>query len=238
MDIGWSPREAIGRQLPGKGIIIGVVENFLNYGLDTDGLPGMIEMYPSPDPYPFEVTENSNTTINYMVAPEAVARIGNLEREIMTSDPDAVIFRNTTIGNLLRSSVQGRTFATFSVTLFALCAIGIVVVNIVNTVVFIISRRKRDIAIYIALGVPSHNVCWLVMRDMVQAGIGGIIVGGMASWWIGKAVAHFIYNGDKYQNPFGLALTAAVMLAIIGVAAWIPATRALKIDPNTALHSE
>jgi ABC-type antimicrobial peptide transport system permease subunit len=96
----------------------------------------------------------------------------------------------------------------------------------------------RDIAIQIAIGAPSYRVCWFVVKDMVIAGIIGALIGGIASWWAGKAVAHYIYNGEKYQNLTGLAIATLIMLVIIAVSALLPALRATRIEPGRILNME
>ena len=100
------------------------------------------------------------------------------------------------------------------------------------------ARRTRDIAIQIAIGAPSVRVFWFVMKDMVTAGIIGVLAGGIASWWAGKIVAHYVYHGEKYQNLAGLAIATCVMLVIIAAAALLPALRVLRIEPARALNSE
>ena len=235
-ELGWSPQEAIGQQLQGANVI-GVVEDFPTTGLDIDERPGLIRKY-SNFPEGGYSTGKISITIHYMIAPDAIFNVGALEKEIMTSDPDAVIVRNTTMGSLLRNSVRGRTFATFSVILFALAAIGIVITNIVNTVTFVIARRTREIAIRIALGAPTFDIFKVAIGDMLRAGVGGILAGGIVVWWVGKTVAHFIYNGEKYHTPAGIVLAGGALLAIICMAAFLPAVRALRIDPNTALRVE
>jgi ABC-type antimicrobial peptide transport system permease subunit len=243
---GWTPQEAIGQKAypTTKTTIIGVVEDIQ---IDTDSSSGA-------QPMIFELFADSlkdmdmfgSFPIHYLIAPNAVSRAGALEKEIMSSDPDAVIVRSATMESLLLTSMRGQTFAAFSVALFALCAVGIVVVNIVSTIRFVIARRMRDIAIYIALGIPFRSIRWLVMRDMILAGVGGVLVSGFVCYWIGRVIAHSgptnigigTISGVIFGNPLGLALTAAALLAIITLAAWIPATRALRIEPNTALHAE
>ena len=73
---------------------------------------------------------------------------------------------------------------------------------------------------------------------MVIAGIIGALVGGLASWWAGKAVAHYIYNGEKYQNFTELAIAMVIILAIIAAAALLPALRTLRIEPSRILNME
>jgi hypothetical protein len=227
--LGWPVREAVGKQLNPVNIqtVIGVVRDFPVNAWDGEISP----MTLAPLPY-------GAGGLNFVIHPDALARAGNVEKTILRFDPDAVITRNATWGELLGATVRGRTFATFSVSMFSLAAIAIIVIGIVSTITFIVARRTRDIAIQIAVGAPSFRVCWFVMKDMVIAGVTGALIGGIASWWAGKAVAHYVYNGEKYQNLTGLAVAAVIMLAIIAAASLLPALRALHVEPGRILNSE
>jgi len=76
------------------------------------------------------------------------------------------------------------------------------------------------------------------MKDMVIAGTAGALIGITAGWWATRAVAHYIYNGEKYQNLTGLAIAEAIMLVIIAGASLLPALHTLRIEPNRALKME
>ena len=64
------------------------------------------------------------------------------------------------------------------------------------------------------------------------------LAGGIASWRAGKAVAHYVYNGEKYQNLKGLAIATVIMLVIIAAASLMPALRALRVEPGSILNKE
>jgi len=234
--MGWTPAEAIGQQLRTDMAVIGVADNFPTTSWD-ETIPMMYFI-------PLERRFNSNTqgggtwTFNYIIHPTALSRIGSVERAILGVDPDAVITRNTAWSDLLGESVRGQRFAMISVVLFTIAAIAIVVIGISNTVIFIIARRTRDIAIHIALGAQGRQVCWYVVSDMVKAGVVGILAGGLAGWWAGRMVVHLIYNGDRYLNLTGLVITSVFMILVIALAALLPALRALRIEPNQALKLE
>ena len=237
--MGWPVRESVGKQFMGMGsneeTVIGVVRDFPTSAWDAEVSSTVFRPL-----YRRQIVGGyaGRASFNFVIHPDAMARIGNVERTILRFDPEAVITRNAKWGELLGASVRGRTFATFSVTLFAIAAIAIVVIGIVSTITFIVARRTRDIAIQIAVGAPPIRVCWFVVKDMVIAGFSGALIGGLASWWAGKAVAHYVYNGEKYQNLTGLAIAAAIMLAIIAVAALLPALRALRVEPGSILNKE
>jgi len=238
--MGWTPTEAVGQLLDSNMVIIGVVDDFPTMSWDETASMVFFRSLNS------RFNRNANAedvsrgvpTINYIVHPAAISRTGNVERTILKVDPDAVITRNAAWRDLLGESVRGQTFAAICATLFTIAAIAIVVIGIVNTVIFIIARRTRDIAVHMAVGASPAQVCWFVVSDMVKAGIVGILVGGLSSWWLGSMVAHLIHNGDRYMNLTGLALTSAVMIMVIALASLLPALRALRIEPSRALKLE
>ena len=237
--LGWSAREAAGRQITatsGARTVVGVVRDFPINALDDEISPMVFT--PLYRRQTGSVVILRGTTLSLVIHPDAMARAGNIERTILRFNPKAVITKSAKWGDMRRDSVRGRTFTTFSVSIFSIAAIAIIVIGIVSTVTFIVARRTRDIAIQIALGAPSIRVCWFVMKDMVLAGVIGALIGGIASWWAGKAVAHYIYNGEKYQNLTGLAVATVVMLAIIAAASLLPALRALRVEPGRILNSE
>jgi len=233
--MGWSPAEAVGQMLNPGMDVIGVVDDFATASWNE---PISMTLF-MPLEFYFNSFQMSGAMFNYIIRPSAISvRTGNVLQAIFGADPDAEITRNVSWSDLLGESVRGQRFAAISVILFTIAAIAIVVIGISNTVIFIISRRTKDIAIHVAVGAQARHVCWFVIRDMVKAGIIGILIGGLASWWVSRIAAHLIYNGDRYQNMTGLALTSAAMVLIIALASLLPALRALRIEPNRALHSE
>jgi ABC-type antimicrobial peptide transport system permease subunit len=226
--------EAVGKQIR-EITVVGIVRDFPISALDGVIYPMTFRpLYRGQTGTQYVDTGN----FSFIIHPDAMVRAGNIERTILRFDPGAVITRNAKWGDLLVDSVRGRTFATFSVSIFSIAAIAIIVIGIVSTITFIVARRTRDIAIQIAVGAPPTRVCWFVMKDMVIAGVIGALIGGIASWWAGKAVAHYIYNGEKYQNLTGLAIATVIMLAIIAAASLLPALRAIRIEPGRILNSE
>jgi len=231
--MGWTPWEAVGRETFG-GTIVGVCGDFLTGSWDSVILP---ELY-TPMTRERSIRVGSGGTFRYIIHPDDLRRAGNIEKAIRSADPDVRITQIASWGEMLGMTVRGRSFATLCVALFTIAGIAIVVTGIVSTITFIVARRTRDIAIQIAIGAPPFRVCWFVMKDMVIAGTIGALAGGIASWWAGKAVAHYVYNGEKYQNLTGLAIAAAIMLVIIAAAALLPALRALRVEPGSILNKE
>ena len=234
--LGLSPEQAVGQLLNFNMVVIGVADDFPTASWDET----IAMTYYRPLDWYFTTSRGGSgqMTFHYIINPSAFSRIGSVERAIRSVDPDAVIKRNVAWRDLLGESVRGQRFAAISVVLFTIAAIAIVVIGISNTVMFIIARRTKDIAIHIAVGAEARHVCWYVMGDLVKSGIIGILAGGLASWWVCKTAANFIYGVDRYWNVTGFVITSIAMLLVIALACLLPALRALRIDPFQALKLE
>jgi len=240
--LGWSPQEAIGQVVKsawsGSGpawlsspsaTVIGVIGDFLNNSWEDD-TPAMTVFLP------IASTGMIGNSVNYIIHPDTLRQTGiNIEQTIYKFAPEAVIARHSTWDNLLGSSASGIILATFIVFIFTIAAVVIVVTGIVNTILFTITKRNREIAIHIAMGATTNRVFWLVISDVVKAGAVGLFFGALASWWIGKASAHFFYNGSQYHGLLEFVATTALMLLIIVTASLIPALRILSIEINRVL---
>jgi len=233
---GWSPQEAIGQIIQQSrsdhpATVIGVVGNFLNHSWENDIVEPIVFE-------PFAIDSTISYDINYIVHPDDLRRTGSIEQIIYKTAPDTVITRHTTWENLLGSSASGKILASFIVFIFTIAAIVIAMIGIVNTVLFTITKRTREIAIHIAMGATYGRVFWIVISDVVKAGVVGLLFGALASWWVGKAATHFFYNGLQYQGVLELIFMAVLMLLIIIIASLLPALRILHIKISQALAAE
>ena len=162
----------------------------------------------------------------------------NIDQIIYKFAPEAAITRHATWYNLLNSSASGTILATFIVVIFTITAIIIVVTGIVNTILFTITRRTREIAIHLAMGASYWRVFRIIVSDVVKAGLLGLLFGALSSLWIGKTYAHFFHNGTQYHGLPELIAVTAIMLFIIVFASLIPALRIIRIEIYRALSAE
>jgi ABC-type antimicrobial peptide transport system permease subunit len=148
----------------------------------------------------------------------AIAAIRTLRRHI-----DDSIFEQRLLATL------GAFFGTLAL---VLAAVGLYGVAAYNT-----ARRTSEIGLRIALGAPRHQVIWMIMRDSLLLVAIGLVRGFPAALAGARAVASVLF-GVQPVDPFTFATTTALLAAVGGAAAFLPARRASQLDPSQVLRNE
>jgi ABC-type antimicrobial peptide transport system permease subunit len=121
--------------------------------------------------------------------------------------------------------------------IFAALAMALAGVGIYGMVAYRVNQRTREIGVYIALGAQRRDVLQLVMKDGVKLGLLGIVLGLAGAIALTRVMASLLFE-VKPTDPATL-IGVSLLLAIVAMlACYIPARRALSIDPITALRRE
>jgi predicted permease len=120
---------------------------------------------------------------------------------------------------------------------FAVLALLIAAVGLYGTMAYAVARRTGEIGIRMALGARGSNVAWLVLRDALLMTAGGLALGIPAAYSASQLVESYLF-GIKARDPLALAAAAGVMIAAAVAASYLPAWRAARINPMTALRQE
>ena len=131
---------------------------------------------------------------------------------------------------------QERLFATFS-TGFGLLALVLAGVGIYGTMAYSVAKRTGEIGIRMALGAQSGQVLWMILREASWMVCGGVVAGAGVALAAIRSLSAMLY-GLKPDDPATMASAAGLLLAIALLAAWLPARRASRVDPMTALRHE
>jgi putative ABC transport system permease protein len=102
---------------------------------------------------------------------------------------------------------------------------------------YAVSQRTREIGVRVALGATTRDVLTAVGGSASAAIAIGVIVGAGATLWAGRAIASFLYNVTPW-DPISLAAAALTLAVAAALAAYLPARRALRVDPVNALREQ
>ena len=215
-----------GRAVP----IVGVVRDVRFRGLSRDPSPAVYEVGS-------DVFGTAGSVTTYVGRGADTAWVGAWEGIVQRIDPMAVVLDAGAVRERLDRSVRDRTFATLVVGLFALGSLLVTALGLAGVVAYTVVKRTRELAIRLALGATGANVTRLVVREAVAAGVCGVIAGVIASVWLSRTLESLLY-GVRPADPATLMLTAATLFGIVLAAAILPAIRAARIAPLTALRAE
>ncbi|HJR59246.1 MAG TPA: ABC transporter permease [Vicinamibacterales bacterium] len=211
--------------------VIGIVADFRHrQGGDTE--PQEPAAYV---PYPFETTLNTGLTIR--VAGDPAQITSAVREQLRLSDPTLPMFAVTTVEELRRLSywqygLFGSMFATFGFIALVLASIGVY-----GVLSYSVSQRVQEIGVRLALGAGRHDVLRLIVGQGLRLaawGIAGGLVGAAAVTWIIQSI---LYNVTP-TDPVSFGGVALFLTIIAALASYLPARRAMAVDPIVALRND
>jgi predicted permease len=122
-------------------------------------------------------------------------------------------------------------------TAFAILALLIACVGLYGTMSYTVARRTGEIGVRMALGAQRSTVVWMVLRQAFVLAAVGLAIGVPAALGISRFVESFLF-GVKPNSPAAMVLAVAVLLGAVLVAGYVPARKASRIDPMTAVRHE
>src|SRR5215831_4697655 len=143
---------------------------------------------------------------------------------------------STQAASVERMFSQERTFA-YLCACFAGLALAIACVGLYGTMAYAVARRTNEIGIRMALGAERRRIVWMVLREVLALGGAGMAVGLAVAWETSRFVRAFLF-GIQPNDPWAIAGSAFVLLAVAFLAGYAPAWKASRIDPMAALRHE
>ncbi|HYV98985.1 MAG TPA: ABC transporter permease [Gemmatimonadaceae bacterium] len=152
-------------------------------------------------------------------------------------DPAVPLARVQSMESLVSASVASRRFSTQLLALFALLAVVLAAIGIYGVVSYSVSQRTFEIGLRMALGAESAAVLKLVLREGIALAFVGLAIGGAVAIVI-MGFARSLLVQVSIADPVTLAAVALLLTATAGFASYLPARRAMRLEPTRALRSE
>jgi putative ABC transport system permease protein len=205
--------------------IVGVVGNVHQYGL---------EAAPTLDMY-FAGGWPRYTVIRTSSDPEALAQaaIG----KVHSFDASLPVTHVMTIDSLLEESVSSRRFSTFLLGVFAVLALLLAAVGIYGVMSYLVSMRTNEIGMRMALGAQPKDIWKLVIGRGARLALAGVAFGLLGSFLLTKLISSLLY-GVKPTDPLTFSGVALLLVMVALLACYVPARRAMRVDPMVALRYE
>jgi putative ABC transport system permease protein len=121
--------------------------------------------------------------------------------------------------------------------LLSLLAVGLAAIGVYGVVAYVVSRRRREVGVRMALGADARDVQRLILRQTIRPVAAGLLV-GLAVAAASVRVLHAVLFGVSPYDPVAFVGAPLLLLAIAAAAAIVPTRRAMRIDPVSVLRSE
>lgn len=163
--------------------------------------------------------------------------VGPLRREVAALDGALALYNVRSVESIVTESLAEPRFNGVLLSLFAGLALLLSSLGVYGVVSYAVSRSTREIGVRLALGAGTGGILALVMRRGVALVVGGIVIGLALGWGLSHLLQAMIYDISPTDSPTFLG-SAGVLLLVGMVACWIPAQRAMAVDPAVVLRDE
>jgi predicted permease len=152
-------------------------------------------------------------------------------------DPVVPITNLRTMEEQMRANLATERFVAGTSGAFALLATVLAGLGLYGVLAYSVAQRSREIGLRVALGAPTGLIRRMVLRQVAGMAVIGIVLGGVAASVLGRAAQRLLF-GVEAGDPLMLAAAVVVLAAVTLGAAYIPARRASRVDPMSALRYE
>jgi putative ABC transport system permease protein len=210
--------------------IVGIAGAIRQGGLEADDVPLLYASYAQ---VPLAL---GTVWVSVRTNGEPEARAAVIRRAVAAIDPLAPVSDMKPMAARVAESVGTTRFSTFLASLFAIVALVLGMVGIYSVLAYIVSQRRREIGVRLALGATHAHVIGDVLRRALALAGAGIVFGSVAAWWLTRGLAK-LFVGVNPHDPTIFAGAALLFTLVALAAAAIPAFRSTRVSPTVALTS-
>jgi putative ABC transport system permease protein len=232
----WPNGDALGKPIVIRSLgnrahtIVGIAGDVRSGGLDADAIP---TVYLSGIAAPF----GNPMFLVWRTMADADTEAAAVREVVRRIDPTVPVFEVTTFDDLLSRSFGPRRFNLYLLGTFAAVALVMSAVGLFGVMAYLVSQRRREMGVRLALGADRGALFRLVIgRGLVLASTGALI-GIAGAFWLTRLMTNLLYSVSP-TDPLTFAAVTVCVVAVSLLACYVPARRATRVDPLTALRGE
>ena len=232
----WPAEDPVGKKITfdvsGRALtceIVGVVGDVRPNGLDS---PPRLEIY-----LPYAQSPASLVTWIVRTAGDPLKELTAIKEKIREENPTQTFLSIATMDQLVDRTITQRRFNLMLLGSFAALALILAAVGLYGLISYTTAQRTHEIGIRIALGAQTGDVMRLVIGQGIKLALVGALIGMGGALALSRLMRSLLF-GVSAIDPLTFAVVAVSLTLVALVACWLPARRATKVDPLTALKDE
>ncbi len=233
----WPDEDPLGKQLRLAGPA-SIFPWLTVIGIAGDVRYGHVEAAPEPTIYqPLSQTRGGSLSVVVRTSGNPMALAGAIRGEVRDIDRQVPLLNLREFVSYVSESFAQRRLVLAVWSGFAGIALFLAAFGIYSVVAYSVTQRTQEIGLRVALGAQQSSILKLILRQGMSVSIAGVVVGFVGTSALARLMTTLLY-GVKPLDPLTIGLVCVLLLSVTVMASYLPASRALRIDPVIALRFE
>jgi putative ABC transport system permease protein len=212
-----------------NAVIVGVAGDAREQGLNEPPAPTIYWCASAPNPMPVFLVRTH--------ADDPATMTETIRRAVHQIEPGRAVYEMRPLAERLEDTLAENRLRTVLLSSFALTAVSLAAVGLYGTLSYIVSIRRREIGVRIAMGARRRTTMVLFLKQGIAVTIAGCVAGLWLSAAAGRGLSGMLY-GVTALDPSTFAMVIGIMIAVGALASIWPAARAARVDPIQVLREE
>ncbi len=229
----WPHQSAIGHRIkPGTKVwctVVGVVADIKNAGVDR---PVGTELF-----YSFRLDAPSTFDVVIKTTGDPLSAIGGARKIVASLDSTLPLAKVRTMEDVVGAATTKPRFLTLILGMFSLLALCLAAIGIYGVISYSVEQRTSEFGIKMALGAQPQRVLRQVMGQGLVLSLAGVAVGLAGSFLLSRFLEGMLFGTSK-SDPSASLITTCMLMLVSALASFLPALRAMRVEPVRALRYE
>jgi putative ABC transport system permease protein len=168
---------------------------------------------------------------------DPLSAISMVRREIVSLDPQLAVADVRSMDAEIQESLAPQRFNLFLIGLFAMLAVFLASVGVYGVLSQSVAQRTHEFGVRMALGARAQDVVSMTVREGMKLAFLGAAIGSLGAFALMRLMASLLY-GVSAHDPITFIVVVVAMCAVAFLACYVPARRAMRVDPMVALRYE
>jgi predicted permease len=168
---------------------------------------------------------------------DPAAVIAPVRRAVEQLNPDYVVYAVSTMNGVVADTLAPRRTSMILLAVFAALALVLACIGLYGVIAYLVGQRTHEIGIRMALGAQRRQVMLLILGQGLRMAIAGVALGILLAFSLTRLMSSQLFGVSDY-DPLTFATVSMMLIAVALIACWLPARRAMRVDPIVALRSQ
>ena len=187
--------------------------------------------------FPFDATPSYVGSMQIRAAGDPASIGQAVRRALLEVEPRLPVDRISTIATLAGTTLRQERLIARLTTTVGLMALALASLGLYGLMAYAVKQRTAELGVRFALGAPRMRVLWTVFRESLLLVIGGLVLGLPLVMALARLIGPMLFEVSP-NDPVVVGVAAVVLLSVGAASSYLPAWRASRVDPMTALRQE